>query len=64
MPRDQSLTHRKVPDAPAGPTTRPEAVVIRFPARTNRPARLAPTVGEARGEVVLFLGVRYERLAS
>lgn len=56
-----------VGDPSDGPTAgsvraRPGAVVVPFPAG-SRPHRV-PSVGEARGEILLFLGVRYERLAS
>lgn len=64
MPRDHSLERRKIDAPQADVPARPEAAVIPFPTRESRPARPAPSGGETRGEVVLFLGVRYERLAS
>lgn len=64
MPRDHSLERRKAPPAEVEHAARPEAVVVAFPSRASRPARRSPATGETRGEVVLFLGVRYERLAS
>jgi hypothetical protein len=38
------------------------AVIITFPDRAYRPSRAAPRLGEPRGEILLFTGVRYERL--
>jgi hypothetical protein len=63
MPRDHTLERRTHVGPPAEPAPRP-GVVVPFPSRAGRPVRRAPPSGEARGEVVLFLGVRYERLAS
>ena len=40
------------------------AIVIPFPGPETRQARPIPPSGEPRGEILLFLGVRYERLAS
>ena len=37
-------------------------VIITFPDRVDRPHRAAPRPGEPRGEILLFTGVRYERL--
>ena len=42
---------------------RPGAVLVPFPPGSNR-RRKAPASGERRGEILFFLGVRYERLAS
>lgn len=58
--------HRKIerPSVPETVPTPSEGVVIPFPALTQRPARPAPDSGEARGQILLFLGVRYERRAS
>lgn len=39
-------------------------VVVPFPGRARRPERPVPQADEARGQILLFLGVRYERLAS
>lgn len=36
--------------------------VIPFPPASRRQARPAPAEGETRGEILLFMGVRYERL--
>lgn len=47
------------PDESAG-----TGVVVPFPSPAMRPDRPAPGSGEARGQILLFLGVRYERLAS
>jgi hypothetical protein len=60
-------TPQPEPARTAGPPSeparaRPSAVVVPFPAGA-RPRR-APAADEARGEILLFLGVRYERLAS
>jgi hypothetical protein len=55
-------TKRRKAERPGTDKPRPNAVVIPFPAR--KAARKAPPEGEARGEILLFLGVRYERLAS
>lgn len=43
--------------------TRSPAVVIAFPDLSERPQRQQPDVGEPRGEILLFTGVRYERPA-
>lgn len=43
---------------------RPGAVLLPFPAPGTRRRRSAPPSGERRGEILFFLGVRYERLAS
>ncbi|MCJ2008653.1 hypothetical protein MKK70_01610 [Methylobacterium sp. E-041] len=40
----------------------PAGRVVPFPAAPRPPRR--PEAGERRGEILLFLGVRYERLAS
>ncbi|WP_342105573.1 hypothetical protein [Methylobacterium sp. SI9] len=40
------------------------AIVIPFPGPEARRAHRIPRSGEPRGEILLFLGVRYERLAS
>lgn len=40
------------------------AIVIPFPGPEARRSRRIPRSGEPRGEILLFLGVRYERLAS
>jgi len=42
--------------------TRSPAVVIAFPDSAERPQRPLPSAGEPRGEILLFTGVRYERL--
>jgi len=64
MPRDPIIERRTPSPSPMEAAPRPGSVVVPFPARAARPARREPRTGEARGEVVLFLGVRYERLAS
>ena len=64
MQTDSHTERRTIPPAPAEIAPRPSGVVVALPARTARPVRRTPVTGEARGEVVLFLGVRYERLAS
>jgi len=46
------------------PTRAAHALVIPFPGPEARRARRIPRSGEPRGEILLFLGVRYERLAS
>lgn len=60
--------HRKIQrsamTAPASDEPAGTGVVISFPSRAKRPDRPAPVSGEARGQILLFLGVRYERLAS
>jgi hypothetical protein len=43
--------------------TRSPGVVIAFPDVSERPQRQQPSVGEPRGEILLFTGVRYERPA-
>jgi hypothetical protein len=45
-----------------GPTA--TAAVIAFPGAEARRTRRIPRSDEQRGEILLFLGVRYERLAS
>ena len=55
-------TERRKADRPRKDAPRPTAIVIPFPACAS--SRKAPPEGEARGEILLFLGVRYERLAS
>lgn len=37
--------------------------LVAFPDRAHRPSRLPPRADEPRGEILLFTGVRYERLA-
>ena len=64
MPRDLLHERRPSPGPLAEAPARREATVIPLPPRPARPARPAPGGDEVRGEVVLFLGVRYERLAS
>lgn len=46
------------------PAQAARAIVIPFPGPEARRARRIPRSGEPRGEILLFLGVRYERLAS
>ncbi|MCJ2016554.1 MULTISPECIES: hypothetical protein [unclassified Methylobacterium] len=46
------------------PTPAAHTLVIPFPGPEARRARRIPRSGEPRGEILLFLGVRYERLAS
>lgn len=43
--------------------TRSPGVVIEFPGVSERPQRQQPGMGEPRGEILLFTGVRYERPA-
>jgi hypothetical protein len=62
MPTAPKTERRKAERPGKNDTPRPGALVIPFPTRTA--ARKAPPAGEARGEILLFLGVRYERLAS
>ncbi|MBE7248551.1 MAG: hypothetical protein INR63_26700 [Actinomycetospora chiangmaiensis] len=40
------------------------ATLIPFPGAEVRRSRRIPRADEQRGEILLFLGVRYERLAS
>lgn len=42
----------------------PSATLIPFPGAESRRTCRIPRSGERRGEILLFLGVRYERLAS
>jgi hypothetical protein len=51
-------------DALGQPAPAAHAIVIPFPGPEARRARRIPRSGEPRGEILLFLGVRYERLAS
>ena len=41
---------------------RPPGVVIKFPDAAARPLRPHLSADEPRGEILLFTGVRYERL--
>jgi hypothetical protein len=41
---------------------RPAGVIITFPDAASRPNRNGLRAGEPRGEILLFTGVRYERL--
>jgi hypothetical protein len=43
-------------------TARPSGVIITFPDPASRPHRSALRPDEPRGEILLFTGVRYERL--
>ena len=45
-------------------TAAASAVLIPFPGPEERRTCRIPRSGERRGEILLFLGVRYERLAS
>ena len=45
-----------------GGGTRPAGVVIAWPPEGSRPQRARPPVEGRRGEILLFMGVRYERL--
>lgn len=47
-----------------GPAQAAHAIVIPFPGPEARRGRRIPRSDETRGEILLFLGVRYERLAS
>jgi hypothetical protein len=47
--------------APGQPSS---AALIPFPGAEARRSRRIPRSDEQRGEILLFLGVRYERLAS
>ncbi|GJD33651.1 hypothetical protein [Methylobacterium aerolatum] len=64
MHRDPHTERRKIHPSQADMPARPSGVVVALPTHAARPARRAPATGESRGEIVLFLGVRYERLAS
>ncbi|MFC6792536.1 hypothetical protein ACFQE0_25035 [Methylobacterium komagatae] len=61
MNRHRKIERSSTPDTVQTPS---EGVVIPFPGLTQRPARPAPDSSEARGQILLFLGVRYERRAS
>ena len=41
---------------------RTKGVVVNFPAPAFRPARPGPSADEPRGKILLYMGVRYERL--
>ena len=43
---------------------RPAGVIIAFPDASARRLRAPLTEGEGRGEILLFTGVRYERMDS
>lgn len=64
MPRHKSAGRPSAPVQEREAAATEEAVVVQFPCRARRPARSAPVTGETRGQILLFLGVRYERLAS
>ncbi len=44
--------------------TRPSATVIPFPDPATREPRRAAAADEPRGTILLFMGVRYERMAD
>ncbi|MCJ2014523.1 hypothetical protein [Methylobacterium sp. J-076] len=64
MNRCQTIGRRRPASAEPATAVARDGVVVEFPARALRPVRQAPPSGEARGQILLFLGVRYERLAS
>ena len=51
-------------EPPRGPGRTATADLIPFPGPEARRTRRIVRSGEQRGEILLFLGVRYERLAS
>ena len=51
-------------EPPRGPGHTATAALIAFPGPEARRTRRIVRSGEQRGEILLFLGVRYERLAS
>lgn len=64
MPRHKSAGRPPAPVHELEIAAAQDAVVVQFPGRARRPARPEPLSGETRGQILLFLGVRYERLAS
>ncbi|MDP4004051.1 hypothetical protein [Methylobacterium sp. NEAU K] len=46
------------------PAREASAVLVPFPGPKTRRTRRLPRSDEQRGEILFFLGVRYERLAS
>ena len=60
--------HRKIEGKAVSSPISQEAsgtgVIVAFPSRAVRPARPATVSGESRGQILLFLGVRYERPAA
>ncbi|SFL52299.1 hypothetical protein [Methylobacterium pseudosasicola] len=59
------VTRALRPPMPAN-DARPDAsaLLIPFPSAEARRTRRLPRADEQRGEILFFLGVRYERLAS
>ena len=45
-----------------GVQVRTKGVVVDFPAPALRPPRPGPSADEPRGKILLYMGVRYERL--
>jgi hypothetical protein len=68
-PFKPQVTSALRPPMPANDATydaRPDAsaILIPFPSQEGRRTRRLPRTEEQRGEILFFLGVRYERLAS
>lgn len=59
---DAKPPHRDAAEPLRAP--KPSAALIAFPGPEARRTRRTAGSGEPRGEILLFLGVRYERLAS
>ena len=61
-----SATRMPVHAADAARDARPDesAILLPFPGPEARRTRRLPQSDEQRGEILFFLGVRYERLAS
>ncbi|GJE48999.1 hypothetical protein GOFOIKOB_2033 [Methylobacterium tardum] len=66
--KPQEIGCPRLPAQAIGPmresTAAASAVLIPFPGPEARRTCRIPRSGERRGEILLFLGVRYERLAS
>jgi hypothetical protein len=66
--KPQETGRARLPAQSTGPvgeaTAAASAVLIPFPGPEARRTCRIPRSGERRGEILLFLGVRYERLAS
>ena len=62
--KPQETDDRPGTSALRDPAEATRGIVIPFPGPEARRIRRVPKAEERRGEILLFLGVRYERLAS
>ena len=61
---DSAPSSEQVAEPPREPGRAATAALIPFPGTEARRTRRIVRSGEQRGEILLFMGVRYERLAS